>query len=113
MQRILSLAVVAHTTSHKRQSLRPRPVSLKVSWAKPGFGGTIALCVLNGTDLLCVGYGVETCSNHSSACGHVTARAAAGAKARVAHFSGANCSTEVLRGAEGDGIQQRICGISE
>jgi hypothetical protein len=42
-----------HTTSHKRQSLRPRPVSLKVSWAKPGFGGTIALCVLNGTGLLC------------------------------------------------------------
>src|SRR5260370_29301947 len=65
-----------HTTPHKRQRLRPRPVSLKVSWAKPGFGGTIALCVLNGTDLLCVGYRGETCSNHSSACGHVTAPAA-------------------------------------
>jgi len=25
-----------HTTSPKRQSLRPRPVSLKIDWAKPG-----------------------------------------------------------------------------
>ena len=57
-----------HTTPHKRQRLRPRPVSLKVSWAKPGFGGTIALCVLNGTDLLCVGYGVETCSDSLRSC---------------------------------------------
>src|SRR5712691_11877493 len=47
-----------HPTSPQRQSLRPRPVSLKVDWAKPGrFGGTIALCVLNGTDLFCGGYG--------------------------------------------------------
>ena len=62
------------TTSHKRQRLRPRPVSLKVNWAKPGFGGTIALCVLNGTDLFCFGYEVETCSNISEPCGHVTAQ---------------------------------------
>jgi hypothetical protein len=65
-----------HTTPRKRQGRRPRPVSLKVDWAKPGrFGGTIALCVLNGTDLFCADYGVDACSNTSSHFGHVTARA--------------------------------------
>jgi len=49
-----------YTTSPERQSVRPRPVSLKVDWAKPGrFGGTIALCVLHGTDLFCLGYRVR------------------------------------------------------
>jgi len=49
-----------YTTSPERQSVRPGPVSLKVDWAKPGrFGGTIALCVLNGTDLFCLGYRVR------------------------------------------------------
>jgi hypothetical protein len=49
MQRILSLNAEdfklggrGHTTSLQRQSLRPRPVSLKIDWAKPvGLAGQL------------------------------------------------------------------------
>src|ERR1700730_15113325 len=62
-----------HTTSPQRQSLGPRPVSLKVNWAIPGrFGGTIALCVLNETDLFSDGYGFDGFTNTASPCGPVT-----------------------------------------
>ena len=67
MQRILSLAVVATQLRQKRQGLRPRPVSLRVDWAKPGrFGSDICFMFIDGTDLFCADYGVDACSNTSS-----------------------------------------------